>query len=163
MSTHIPIEPITQADFAPFGQIIDTAGSPDKIINMGLCGRYHDRGQFDIVDGTLGLSLFEATARELPYELTMMERHPLGSQCFVPMTQFPFLVITAPDENNRPGRPRAFITHPGQAINFHRNTWHGVLTPLQAPGLFAVLDRIGNDPNLEEFFFDTPYVVASEF
>ena len=163
MTRQIAIEPISQTAFAPFGQIIDIDGSPDKIINMGLCGRYHDRGQFDIIDGSLGLSLFDATPRDLPYELTLVERHPLGSQCFIPMSQAPFLVIVAPDENNTPGRPQAFMTEPGQAINFHRNTWHGVLTPLQAPGLFAVLDRIGSGPNLEEFFFDTPYVVGSKF
>ena len=111
----------------------------------------------------MGLSLFDATPRELPYELTMMERHPLGSQCFIPMAHVPFLVIVAQDVTGRPGHPQAFQTKPGQAINFHKNTWHGVLTPLHAPGLFAVLDRIGEGQNLEEFFFDTPYVVASQF
>ena len=47
-----------------------------------------------------------------------------------------------------------------QGINLHRGTWHGVLTPLHAPGLFAVVDRIGATPNLEEFRYAAPWVVS---
>ena len=54
------------------------------------------------------------------------------------------------------------MTQAGQGINFHRGTWHGVLTPLHEPGLFAVVDRIGDGANLEEFFFDQPYVVVAQ-
>ena len=90
----------------------------------------------------------------------MMERHPEGSQAFIPMSMDPFLVIVAPDQGGAPGLPRAFLTEAGQAINFHRGTWHGVLTPLVAPGLFSVVDRIGDGANLEEFWFDTAYSVA---
>ncbi|MEX0369322.1 MAG: ureidoglycolate lyase, partial [Tateyamaria sp.] len=61
-----------------------------------------------------------------------------------------------------PGAPLAFLTQPGQAINFHRGTWHGVLTPLHAPGLFAVIDRIGDGANLEEVHLDPPYTVSSD-
>jgi ureidoglycolate lyase len=75
------------------------------------------------------------------------------------MHQYPFLVIVAKDETGTPGTPRAFVTDGAQAINFHRHTWHGVLTPLAAPGLFAVIDRIGPTPNLEEHWFTTPWEV----
>ena len=92
----------------------------------------------------------------------MMERHPEGSQAFIPMSMNRFLIIVAPDKNNRPGRPLAFLSDPGQAINFHRNIWHGVLTPLETPGLFAVVDRIGSGENLEEIFFDIPYIVVPQ-
>ena len=61
-----------------------------------------------------------------------------------------------------PGRPLAFLSDPGQAINFHRNIWHGVLTPLEDPGLFVVVDRIGSGENLEEIFFDIPYIVVPQ-
>ena len=74
-----------------------------------------------------------------------------------------FLVIAAPDAGGKPGQPRAFLTDEGQGINFHRNTWHGVLTPLAEPGLFAVIDRIdGTGSNLEEYWFDVPFTVTSE-
>ncbi len=159
--TRIAIEPLTRAGFSPFGDVLDFDGDPDRIINQGKCGRYHDRARLDFGDGRAGISLFDAEPRTLPYRLEMMERHPDGSQAFVPMTQNPFLVIVAPDDGGAPGRPRAFETAPGQAVNVHRGMWHGVLTPLAAPGVFAVIDRIGAGTNLEEFWFDEAYVVGS--
>lgn len=155
----IAIQPISAAGFAPFGDLLQATGAPDKIINQGLCGRYHDLAQMDFCDGRAGLSLFNAEPRTLPLALTMMERHPQGSQAFIPMSEHGFLVIVAPDAGGTPGTPLAFETQPGQAVNFHRGTWHGVLTPLQAPGLFAVVDRIGAGANLQEHWFETPFVV----
>jgi ureidoglycolate lyase len=152
--------PLTRSAFAPFGDVLDTAGDPDRIINQGKCGRYHDRASVAFNDGRAGISIFNAEPRSLPYTLDMVERHPEGSQAFVPMTEHPFLVIVAPDEGDKPGEPLAFITAPHQAINLHRGTWHGVLTPLHAPGLFAVVDRIGDGANLEEHWFDEPYIVT---
>jgi ureidoglycolate lyase len=162
MPRTIPIAPLTPDAFAPFGDVLDCTGAPDKLINAGLCGRFHDRARLDFgPEGRAGLSLFNAEPRALPYTLDLVERHPEGSQAFIPMHAEPFLVIVAPDANGRPGIPRAFVTNGAQAINFHRGTWHGVLTPLAAPGLFAVVDRIGATPNLEEYGFDTPYVVTN--
>jgi ureidoglycolate lyase len=157
----IKIRPLTKEDFAPFGDLLDLSGEPDKIINQGNCGRYHNRAGLDFIDGAAGISLFDAKPRALPYELEMMERHPLGSQAFIPMNYAPFLIIAALDNGGTPGLPMAFLSTSGQAINFHRNVWHGVLTPLNGPGLFAVVDRIGEGANLEEVFFDTPYLVVS--
>jgi ureidoglycolate lyase len=153
-------EPLTITAFAPYGDVLDATGTPDRMINAGLCARFHDRARIDIADGRAGLSVFDAVARSLPYAFDLVERHPLGSQAFVPMTQAPFLVIVAPDEHGTPGTPRAFLTNGAQGINLHRGTWHGVLTPLQAPGLFAVLDRIGEGPNLEEYRYPQPWTVA---
>ena len=162
MSGIIHIEPLTVAAFAPFGDVLDVSGEPDKIINQGLCGRYHDRAAVDVIDGKAGISLFNAQARQLPLVLDMVERHPDGSQAFLPMSFSPFLVIVAPDENGKPGRPRAFLSTAGQGVNYHRGTWHGVLTPLHAPGLFAVIDRIGAGDNLQEHWFDTPFTVENK-
>ena len=162
MSQEIIAQPLTANAFAPFGNILEAKGTADKIINQGLCSRFHDLARLDFSDGRAGISLFDAKPRNLPYQLTMVERHPEGSQAFIPMSMNRFLVIVAPDKNNRPGRPLAFLSDPGQAINFHRNIWHGVLTPLEAPGLFAVVDRIGSGENLEEIVFDTPYIVVPQ-
>ena len=160
MST-IRIEPLTAEAFAPFGEVLDTAGEPDKLINQGLCGRFHDRATLDFTEeGRAGISLFKAELRALPYTLDLMERHPLGSQAFLPMSMDAFLVIVAPDDAGKPGEPRAFRTAPGQGINFHRNTWHGVLTPLSGSGLFAVVDRIGGGENLQEHWFEDTYTIA---
>lgn len=159
MNRDIVIQPISQDKFASFGEVLDCAGDPDKLINQGLCGRYHDRATLDLSDGRAGISLFQSQVRALPYRLEMVERHPDGSQAFIPMSMDPFLVIVAPDVGGVPGAPLAFETAAGQAINFHRGTWHGVLTPLHAPGLFAVVDRIGPGANLEEHWFDAAYLV----
>ena len=160
MTEHLEITPITAQAFAPFGDILEAVGEADKIINQGLCGRFHDRAKIDLTDGRAGISIFKSEARVLPYRLAMVERHPDGSQAFIPMSFDPFLVVVAPDEGGRPGRPMAFRTEAGQGINFHRNIWHGVLTPLAEPGLFAVIDRIGEGANLEEFWFETPYTIG---
>jgi len=156
----IKLELLTEDAFAPFGDIIQMSEEPDMIINQGLCGRFHDLAVLEADSGgRMGISLFRSEKRDLPYQLDMMERHPLGSQAFVPMGPEPFLIIVAEDDGGRPGHPRAFITEAGQGVNYRKNTWHGVLTPLSEPGLFAVVDRIGDEPNLEEFWFDEPYLV----
>ena len=153
---------LTVQRFAPYGDVLQLKDSPDKLINQGLCGRHHDLARMDFSDGRAGISLFDAEPRTLPYRLEMMERHPAGSQTFLPMSMTSFLVIVAPDEDGAPGQPEAFLTTPGQGINLHRNIWHGVLTPLQSPGLFAVIDRIGDGDNLQEHWFDTAYTVEPE-
>ncbi|MEP3347684.1 MAG: ureidoglycolate lyase [Litoreibacter sp.] len=155
----IRTQPLTVKAFAPYGDVLDCAGSPDKLINEGMCSRFHDRAELDFEDGRAGVSIFHAVPRALPYDLTLLERHPLGSQTFIPMSFDPFLVIVAQDLGNKPGKVTAFLSAPGQAINFHKGTWHGVLTPLAAPGLFAVVDRIGDGANLEEFRLDKPVMI----
>ena len=159
MSRIIHPEPLTAEAFAPFGEVLEAEGPPDRIINQGRCGRYHDRARLDFDDGRAGISLFRAEPRALPLLLDMVERHPMGAQAFLPMSLDPFLVVVAPDEAGLPGRPRAFLTAPGQGVNYRKGTWHGVLTPLHAPGLFAVVDRIGEGANLEEHWFEPPYTV----
>lgn len=159
MSGKVVAEPLTEAAFAPFGDVLDARGAPDRLINQGRCGRYHDQARLDFHDGRAGISIFKAELRTLPHKLDMVERHPVGTQAFLPMSMDPFLVIVALDVNGAPGRPRAFLTEPGQGVNYHRNIWHGVLTPLAGPGLFAVVDRIGADANLEEHWFERPITI----
>lgn len=162
MNTRVIIAPLTPDAFSPFGDVLETSGPPDKVINQGLCHRFHDRAQLDFTEGTAGISLFQAEPRALPLSLALMERHPMGSQAFLPMSFDPFLVIVAPDAGGKPGQPHAFMTSAGQGVNFHKGTWHGVLTPLHAPGLFAVVDRIGSGENLEEYWFEKPYTVENK-
>jgi ureidoglycolate lyase len=147
------------ASFASFGDVLTLKSKPDKMINQDMCGRHHDLAKLDFTDGQAGISLFDAVPRQLPYTLDMMERHPLGSQAFIPLHEHGFLVIVAPDMGGKPGEPLAFLTAPRTGINIYKNTWHGVLTPLQAPGMFAVIDRIGNGANLEEYWLDEEYII----
>jgi len=150
-------EPLTPAAFAPFGDVLDATGD-FRLINDGMCRRHHDRATLDFGDGRAGISVFHAEPRDLPYRFDLIERHPDGSQAFLPMTQHPFLVIVATGPHDT---PRAFLTNGAQGINLHRGTWHGVLTPLHAPGLFAVVDRIGPGANLDEYRFTEPWTVRA--
>lgn len=159
MTTYVDVRPLSAEAFAPYGDVLEATGVPDKLINQGRCKRYHDRARLDMTDGRVGVSIFSSEAVTLPLALKMVERHPDGSQAFVPMSADPFLVVVALDQGGAPATPLAFLTAPGQAINFHKGTWHGVLTPLSAPGLFAVVDRIGEGPNLEEHWFEQDYII----
>ncbi|MEM9584169.1 MAG: ureidoglycolate lyase [Pseudomonadota bacterium] len=161
MGRVIETEPLSKSAFAAFGDVLDASGTADKRINQDMCGRFHDRATLEFGTGRAGISIFDAEPRSLPYVLDMMERHPDGSQAFLPLHHNPFLVIVAPDQGGAPGTPKAFIAAPGQGVNYHRNIWHGVLTPLHAPGLFAVVDRIGDGANLEEHWFETAWRVVA--
>lgn len=157
MRTLIP-SPLTPETFAPFGDVLDATGD-FRLINAGLCQRHHDRATLDFgPEGRAGISVFQARPRALPYAFDLIERHPEGSQAFLPMTEHPFLVIvaTGPD-----APPQAFLTNGAQGINLHRGIWHGVLAPLHAPSLFAVVDRIGTTPNLEEHRYPAPWTVLA--
>ena len=157
MTRTLKTEPLTQSAFAPFGDVLDATGD-FRLINAGLCKRHHDCAKLDFTDARPGISIFHAEPRIFPYTLTMIERHPLGSQAFIPMTQHPFLILTATDPHTK---PRAFLTNGAQGINLHKGTWHGVLTPLHSPGLFAVIDRIASDLNLEEHHYPTPWIITA--
>lgn len=161
MTRTLTVAPLTAEGFAPFGDVIEARGDPTKMINQGMCGRHHDLAKLDFADGRAGISLFDAKARHLPHLVDMVERHPDGSQAFMPVSQVRFLVVVADDDAGTPVNPRAFVTAPGQCVNLHRGVWHGVLAPIEAPGQFAVVDRIGDGPNLEEHWFEVPYVVQS--
>ena len=147
--------PLTTEAFSPFGEVLDATGE-HRLINAGLCRRHHDRAAIDFSDGRAGISLFQAEPRALPYAFDIIERHPEGSQAFLPMTEHPFRVIVATSPK---AAPLAFLTNGAQGINLARGTWHGVLTPLHAPGLFAVVDRIGPGANLEEYRYPEPWTV----
>ncbi len=161
MTQALSAQPLTAEAFAPYGDVIEVSGEPDKMINAGMCGRHHDRARLDFSNGQAGISLFDAKARTFPYVVDMVERHPEGSQAFVPVSGVPMLVVVAEDQNGTPANLKAFVTQPGQSINLLRGVWHGVLAPIEKPGQFIVIDRIGDGANLEEFWFDDAYVVES--
>lgn len=163
MSRLLTAAPLTAEAFTRYGDVIEVSGAPDKLINQGMCGRHNDRARLDFGQGgRAGISLFDARARHLPHKVDMVERHPDGSQAFVPVSGVPMLVVVAEDAGGVPVDLKAFISQPGQSINLHRGTWHGVLAPLGAPGQYIVVDRIGQTPNLEEHWFQDPYTVVSD-
>jgi ureidoglycolate lyase len=157
------VEPLTREAYASFGQVIETTGAQHFPINNGMTERFHDLARIELggVHARPLVSIARGKPYELPLTLTMMERHPLGSQAFYPLSQHPFLSIVAPDDSGRPGRPRAFLCKPGQGINMAMNTWHAVLTPLEAESDFLLIDRGGEGTNLEEHFFEEPWMIAT--
>ena len=158
----VRIQPLTREAFAPFGQVIERDGAPNFPINAGKCTRYHDLAKIETTGEQARpmISLLRGEPYALPLELGMVERHPLGSQAFVPLTDFPFLVVVAEETEGGPGEPIAFRTAPGQGVNIDRNVWHGILTPLDGVSDFAVVDRGGEGVNLEEHFYEVPFLIA---
>jgi ureidoglycolate lyase len=161
MSRTITAQPLTRENFAPFGDVIDAEGDAHYPINGGKTERYHALARPEATGpgGHVLISLGKATPYDVPLKLAMVERHPLGSQAFVPLSPRPFLVVVCHDDNGVPGMPHAFLTQYGQGVNYPRNTWHGVLTPIGEPQDFLIVDRGGAGNNLEEFFFSEPYEI----
>ncbi|GAA0594289.1 ureidoglycolate lyase [Paenochrobactrum glaciei] len=162
MQNTIKISPLTASAFAPFGDILCKTQAPSAFhINQGNCLRHHDLAKVEATgtNARVMINIFSAKPYGLPFHLNMVERHPYGSQAFMPLSSEPFLVIVAHDTGEDPAKPQAFITQSGQGINIHRNVWHGVLTPLNKPSDFLVIDRGGDENNLQEFFFPKPYLI----
>lgn len=157
----ITAQPLTREAFARFGDVIDTDCDTHYPINAGKCERYHDLCKVEIKgeNPRVLVSIFKGTPYEFPLKLTMVERHPLGSQAFMPLSPQPFLVVVCEDEDGEPGTPHAFLTAPGQGVNYPPNLWHGVLTPVGSAQDFVVIDRGGDGNNLEEHFFQEPWEI----
>jgi ureidoglycolate lyase len=157
----IDIRPLTREAFAPFGEVLETEGAHNFPINAGKCVRYHDLAKIETTGEKARpmISLLRGEPYPLPLELTMVERHPFGSQAFIPLSEHPFLVVVAEETLDGPGEPIAFKTAPGQGVNIGRNVWHGILTPLEGLSDFAVVDRAGEGVNLEEHFYETPFLI----
>lgn len=158
----IVIEPLTAEAYASFGQVIQIEGAQHYPINGGMTERYHDLAKVELsgVHPRPLVSIARGQPYQLPLTLTMVERHPLGSQAFYPLSGRPFLSIVAPDQGGVPGTPRAFLAGPGQGINMAMNCWHAVLTPLEVVSDFLIIDRGGEGNNLEEYHFEEPYLVV---
>lgn len=158
----VRIEPLTREAYAPFGQVIETEGAEHFPINNGMTERYHDLARIELAGEAARplLSIARGKPYTLPLTLRMVERHPLGSQAFHPLSNRPFLSIVCPDEGGRPGAPRAFRAGAGQGVNMARNVWHAVLTPLQEVSDFLLIDRGGAGVNLEEHHFSEPWLVV---
>ncbi|WP_116136837.1 ureidoglycolate lyase [Trinickia diaoshuihuensis] len=159
MSHVLRIEPITRAAFAPFGDVITLEGARHFPINGGTTERYHDLAAIDVGEagGRPLLNVFRGQPRALPFEVTMMERHPLGSQAFIPLGPARYLVVVAPAGRFDERQLRAFAVEGTVGVNYARGVWHHPLIALDAVADFLVIDRGGREPNCDEIELAAPY------
>jgi ureidoglycolate lyase len=148
----LAVEKLTREAFAPFGDVIELDGAKHYPINLGTTERYHDLARVDTTDegGRTLINVFRGQPRTLPFEITMMERHPLGSQAFIPVHERSYLVVVAPAGDLDPGALRAFATRGWQGVNFAKGVWHHPLIACGEVSDFVVVDRGGGGINLNE-------------
>lgn len=160
----LKIERLTREAFAPFGDVIELAGAKHFAINGGTTERYHDLATVDLGPEEGGgrplVNVFRGQPRTLPYEVKMLERHPLGSQAFIPLTTVPYLVVVAPAGELDVGQMRAFVSDGWQGVNYARGVWHHPLLALHEVSDFIVVDRGGEGHNCDELDLPGTYLLT---
>lgn len=150
-------QPLTQDAFAPFGEVIDVRTSDSFPINAGLTQRHHDLAKVEILgeEAHTLISIFVSQPISVPLELRFLERHPQGSQAFMPLHEERFIVVVAPKgETIDPRDVRAFVTDGRQGVNYRAGTWHAIQSVLEREGEFLVVDRGGKGNNCDEYPID---------
>jgi ureidoglycolate lyase len=152
----IAIEPLTKAAFHPFGDVIEVKGAQKRKINQGFATRFHDLAGIDVAaeGGRFIVSIFRALRRPRPIVIDMLERHPLGSQAFFPLSPHAWLVVVAkggaePDLASL----RCFRAEGDQGVNYAVGTWHFPVLILRKTQDFLIIDRDGPGINLDERWF----------
>ena len=144
-----PIE-ITKKNFSKFGDMISTKDIKPLQINNGYAKRYDNIASINTNkdNGETTISIFSALKRNFPMKIDMMEKHPLGSQAFIPMKETTFLAFVAP-EGKKPdlNKIESFIIPPGIGINYNPGIWHFPLISTENMN-FLVIDRLGEGDNL---------------
>jgi len=155
-------EPLTAEAFALYGDVIECSDHAEKReINYGNTTRFHNLAGLDITEGggTPLVSIFRSTPVEQPIEIKIMERHPLSSQAFYPLSDNPYLVIVAEKGEFKVENVRAFIASSTQGVNYHRGTWHHFSLALDDISAFLVIARGGPKRNCDEIELDEPFIL----
>jgi ureidoglycolate lyase len=145
--------PLTPENFAPFGEVIDLSTASTQSINFGLTTRFHDLLSVDTAseDGRTLINVFRSQPIKLPHRVEVMERHPLGSQAFIPMTASDFFILVGSGvETLDVDSLRLFFSDGSRGVNYHKNTWHHYQMVLDTEADFLVVDRGGPGNNLQE-------------
>lgn len=145
-------EPLTRERFAPFGDVIEASLDSATAMNEARFQRFDDLCNIDMGGGNIAISVARCRApTSLPLRVDMVERHPLGSQAFVPLKPCRMVVVVAPPgESVSPQSLRAFVTNGKQGINYRRGTWHMPLIAFEAGQEFLIVDRGGKESNCEQ-------------
>lgn len=151
----IKVEPLTCAAFAPFGAVIEADPAVAREINGGFTTRFHALAKADS-DADVILSIFRGRSR--PLEISMVERHPLGTQAFMPLNGRDWLVVVA--DKPEIAALRAFHARGDQGVQYGRGVWHHPLLVLGQAQDFLVVDRDGQGANLEEVVLERAVAVG---
>lgn len=148
-------EKLTAEAFAPFGQVIEADPAMAVEINSGFTTRFHALATVE-TDQRVILSIFHGRPR--PLTVAMLERHPKGSQAFMPLGGRDWLAVVA--EKPAPEACRAFLCRGDQGLQYATGTWHHPLLVIGTAQDFLVADRDGEGRNLDEVFFNAALSVA---
>ncbi len=149
----LPVQALTAQSFTPFGEVLACEGAGHYPINEGTTERYDDLARIDAgPQGHVIVSIFRGQPRPFPLPIKMMERHPLGSQAFMPLQGRPYLVVVAEPGSpaSAPGRLHAFLARGDQGVNYAPGVWHHPLIALDQVSDFLVIDRRGEERNCDE-------------
>ena len=141
---------ITRKNFKKFGDVISTKKIKSININNGYAKRFANLCNINtsIKNGNTIMSIFSAKKRKFPMNVKMMEKHPLGSQAFIPMTEATFLVFVAPiGKKPNTKKIKSFIVPKQTGINYKPGVWHFPLISTKNMN-FLVIDRKGAGNNL---------------
>ena len=149
-------EPLTKERFAPYGDVIEASLENPDAMNEARFQRFDDLCDIDVGGGDVAISVARCRApTTLPLRIDMVERHPLGSQAFVPLKPCRMVIVVAPPgESVEAEELRAFVTNGKQGINYHRGTWHMPLIAFDAGQDFLIVDRGGQESNCETHMLD---------
>ncbi len=149
-------EPLSREGFAPYGDVIESSLDRSSVMNEARFERFDDLCDVDVDGGSVAISVARCrTPTALPLRIDMVERHPRGSQAFVPLQRCRMVVVVAPPgESVMASDLRAFVTNGRQGINYHRGTWHMPLIAFESGLEFLVVDRGGSDANCEQHVLD---------
>ena len=155
---------ITKKNFSKFGQLINTSKKNPININDGYAKRFDDLVNLDTSKkrGNSIVSIFKAKKRSFPMIIDMMEKHPLGSQAFIPMEDTKFLVFVAP-KGNKPNidKIKSFIVPKQTGINYKAGIWHFPLISIKNMN-FLIIDRKGKGNNLVIYKFKKDKIVLKK-
>ena len=141
---------ISRSNFSSYGDLISTDDINPMNINEGYAKRFDNLANLDTSkdSGKTIVSIFSALKRTFPMKIHMMEKHPLGSQAFIPMKETTFLAFVAPSgESPEIDKIQSFVIPPKRGINYKPGIWHFPLISTENIN-FLVIDRKGSGENL---------------
>ena len=165
MTIKLQALPLTSDRFAAYGDVIESSRTKSDAMNAARFERFDDLCKVDIANGgKVAVSIARCrTPTALPLRLDMVERHPLGSQAFIPLSPCRMVVVVAPPgESVDATELRAFVSNGRQGINYKPGTWHMPLIAFEAGQEYLIIDRGGDEANCDIHTLDDAIVLDTD-